>query len=204
LRIVFATRNNDKVREIEDALRDLPLSVSCLSDFPHIGEIPEEGATLEENAATKAETASRETGLPALADDTGLEVDALGGRPGVRSSRYAGPRASYEDNVRKLLEELSGVPRDRRGATFRTVVAVAFPGEKTRLVSGECRGTIVEKPRGESGFGYDPVFLPDGSSLTFAEMGLSEKNRISHRGKAVAAARELLRARLEKTGGARG
>ncbi len=202
MKLVLATRNSDKIREIREALAGLPFEVTSLEAFPRLGEIPEEGATLEENALTKAETVARETGLPALADDTGLEVEALGGRPGVRSSRYAGERATYEDNVRKLLDELSGVPPERRGALFRTVIALAFPEEASRVVEGKCKGTILSEPRGKSGFGYDPVFVPDGGSRSFAEISLAEKNAISHRGKALAAARRLLEERARKGNGA--
>jgi XTP/dITP diphosphohydrolase len=181
---------------MKQALQGLPLDILYLGDFPHIGEIPEEGDTLEANALTKSETALRETGLPSLADDTGLEVDALGGRPGVYSSRYSGPNATYDDNVKKLLGELEGVPLEKRGATFRTVVAVSFPGEESGVVEGKCEGTIITEARGKSGFGYDPVFLPDGKELTFAEMALPEKNKISHRGLALKAARALLEEKL--------
>ena len=191
MKLVLATRNADKVREIREALEGLPIDISSLESYPQIGEIPEEGETLEENALTKAETVARETGFPALADDTGLEVEALGGRPGVRSSRYAGEGATYDDNVRKLLEELGGVPSERRGAVFRTVIAIAAPGKRSQTVEGVCRGVIMTDPRGSSGFGYDPVFTPQGSERTFAQMTLGEKNKISHRGKALAAARQF-------------
>jgi XTP/dITP diphosphohydrolase len=192
MRLVLATRNMDKVKEMREALAGLPFEVTSLEAFPQVGEIPEASETLEENALTKAETVAAETGLPALADDTGLEVEELGGRPGVYSSRYAGEGASYEDNVRKLLMELDGVPPERRGALFRTVIALALPGERSRVVEGKCKGRILAAPRGVSGFGYDPVFTPEGFDRTFAEMTLSEKNAISHRGLALAAARAVL------------
>jgi XTP/dITP diphosphohydrolase len=201
MKLVLATRNADKVKEMREALAGLPFEVASLDAFPRVGEIPEEGETLAENALTKAETVAVKTGLPALADDTGLEVDALGGRPGVFSSRYAGEDASYEENVRKLLLELTGVPPERRVALFRTVVALALPGERSRVVEGKCKGEILSAPRGKSGFGYDPVFLPEGFDRTFAEMTLAEKNAISHRGRALAAARALLE---EIAGGWRG
>ncbi len=200
MKLVLATRNVDKVREIREALNGLPIDIVSLETFPEIGEIPEEGSTLEENALFKAETVASSAGLPALADDTGLEVDALDGRPGVRSSRYAGENATYADNVRKLLEEMRGVPAGKRGAVFRTVIALAAPGEKSRVVEGRCKGVITAAPRGQSGFGYDPVFLPEGRGSTFAEMTLSEKNKISHRGLALAAARRLLKERLRARG----
>jgi XTP/dITP diphosphohydrolase len=198
LELVLATRNNNKVVEIRKALEGLPIDLLSLMDFPRVGEIDETGDTLEENALLKAETVSGATGLPALADDTGLEVEALGGRPGVRSSRYAGAAATYEDNVRKLLKEMSGVPRAERGACFRTVIALAFPGGKSRTAEGSCRGFIELSARGERGFGYDPVFTPEGSRFTFAELTLEQKNAISHRGRALAAARGLLAGFLEK------
>lgn len=196
LKLVLATNNKDKVVEIREALEGLPLGILYLGDFPHIGEIPEVGETLEENALAKSETTLRETGLPALADDTGLEVDALDGRPGVYSSRFSGEKATYEDNVKKLLHELDGVPPEERSAIFRTVIAFSFPGEGSRVVEGKCKGTIITEARGKSGFGYDPVFLPDGEDATFAEMTLTRKNEISHRGLALAAARKLLEEKL--------
>jgi XTP/dITP diphosphohydrolase len=197
LKLVLATNNKDKVVEMKEALEGLPFDILYLGDFPHIGEIPEEGDTLEANALTKSETALRETGLPSLADDTGLEVDALDGRPGVFSSRYSGEGATYEDNVRKLLGELDGVPLENRGATFRTAIALSFPGEKSLVVDGKCIGVIIHEARGVSGFGYDPVFLPDGEESTFAEMELCRKNQISHRGLALKAARRLLEGKLK-------
>jgi XTP/dITP diphosphohydrolase len=200
LNLVLATRNEDKVREIREALEGLPVSLLSLMDFPQIGEIAETGDTLEENALLKAETVCAATGHVALADDTGLEVDALGGRPGVRSSRYAGESATYEDNVRKLLAEMKEVPPAARGATFRTVIALAFPDGTTKVVEGRCSGVINLEARGKSGFGYDPVFTPEGSKLTFAELTLRQKNAISHRGKALAAARKLLAELMEKRG----
>jgi XTP/dITP diphosphohydrolase len=197
LRLVLATRNEDKVREIREALDGLPVGLMSLIDLPEIGEIEETGDTLEENALLKAETVSAATGLPALADDTGLEVEALDGRPGVRSSRYAGENATYEDNVRKLLEEMKGVPPARRAASFRTVIALAFPGGGSRTVEGYCKGSIETQARGENGFGYDPVFTPQHSRFTFAELTLAQKNAISHRGRALVAARRLLAGILE-------
>jgi XTP/dITP diphosphohydrolase len=128
------------------------------------------------------------TGLTALADDTGLEVEALSGAPGVVSARYAGPGATYEDNNRKLLSELSGVPPERRTAAFRCVIALAIPGGEVETVEGRTSGRILEIPRGAAGFGYDPIFLPESCRKTYAEMSPSEKNSLSHRGKAIRAA----------------
>ncbi len=191
VRIVLATRNRDKVGEIRRLLDPSRFEVIPVHEVADVPEVEEDGRTLAENALKKARTAARVTGLPAMADDTGLEVDALGGRPGVFSSRFAGEGASYEDNVRKLLAELKGVPQERRTARFRCVVAIVDNSTEV-TVEGVCEGLITEKPRGSGGFGYDPVFLVPEKGRTFAEMTTEEKNRISHRGQAFRkAAREL-------------
>jgi XTP/dITP diphosphohydrolase len=190
--LVLATRNRHKISEIGGILSDLEIDLLSVRDFPGVPEVEEDGETLEANARKKAEAVAAATGLPALADDTGLSVDELGGAPGVVSARYAGPGSTYEDNNRKLLGGLAGIPPPRRRATFRCVVAVAVPGRPARLVEGRTDGIILEEPRGDGGFGYDPVFLPDGHARTYAEMSPSEKNAASHRGKAMRAARELV------------
>lgn len=190
--VVLATHNRDKILEIREALATLPLVLLSLDDFPDMPEVEEDGDTLEENARKKAVTLQRFTGLPALADDTGLFVAALDGAPGVRSSRYAGPGASYQDNVRKLLAEMQAVPPERRSARFRTVIAFA-DGNTVQFVAGSCDGRLADAPRGEGGFGYDPIFIVAGGERTFAEMSLIEKNAVSHRGRALAAARQLLK-----------
>lgn len=156
-------------------------------EVPGAPEVEEDGATFEENAIKKAVTLARATGLWALADDSGLEVEALGGIPGVHSARYAGEPIKYSANNKKLLDALRG--ESNRRARFRTVIALASPSGETRTVEGVCEGVITEKPRGRKGFGYDPIFQPDGYSLTFGEMDPEEKNRISHRAKALANAR---------------
>ncbi|MDZ7267208.1 MAG: RdgB/HAM1 family non-canonical purine NTP pyrophosphatase [candidate division KSB1 bacterium] len=191
-RVVLATHNRDKIREIQEALRALPVTILSLDDFPDLPEVAEDGDTLEENARKKAVTLHHHTGLPALADDTGLFVAALGGRPGVYSSRYAGPGASYQDNVCKLLAEMQAVPPERRNARFRTVMAFT-DGNTVHFVEGSCDGHLALAPRGEGGFGYDSIFIVAGSERTFAEMSLREKNAVSHRGRALAAARQLLK-----------
>ncbi len=197
--LVLATRNPHKVREISEILSGTGLTVLSFQDFPDLPEVEEDGETLEENAVKKAATIAAVTGLPSLADDTGLEVDALDGAPGVVSARYAGAGATYDDNNRKLLAALAGVPPSRRRASFRCVVALAVPGEPIRCVEGRTDGVILEEPRGQGGFGYDPVFLPDGYDRTYAEMGAREKNAVSHRGKAVRAAAELVREALGRS-----
>lgn len=191
--LVLATGNRGKIREFVRLLSGLPLRVMTRDDFRDWPPLPEEGETFEENALSKALTLARWSGLPALADDSGLEVEALGGAPGVHSSRYAGEEGDEARNIALLLEELKGVPREERGARFVCVLALAGPGGKTFLVRETCEGSITEEPRGEGGFGYDPVFLPRGRDLTFAQLPLSEKNRISHRGKAL----RVLRSHLE-------
>jgi XTP/dITP diphosphohydrolase len=179
-RLVVASQNPDKVREVEALLAPTGLADEIVQGLDW-SEVEETGETLEENARLKAEAVTEVTGLPALADDTGLEVPALGGAPGVRSSRYAGSEATYADNVRKLLVEMTGV-EDRR-ARFRTVVALAFPDGALMLAEGTVQGEIIAEPRGSGGFGYDPVFEVGGRTL--AEMTPEEKNRLSHRAKAI-------------------
>lgn len=181
-RVVVASKNPDKIVEIEEILAGNGLVDEVVRglDWP---DVEETGSTLEENALLKAKAVARATRLPALADDTGLEVRALGGAPGVYTARFAGPGASYEDNVRRLLEEL-GDCQDRF-ARFRTVVALVGPWKGQLLAEGVVEGTIAWEPRGEQGFGYDPVFEVGGRTL--AEMGPEEKNRISHRARALQA-----------------
>jgi XTP/dITP diphosphohydrolase len=191
-RMVLATRNADKVAEINNILGLDNFELSSLLDFPDAPEIEETGGTLLENALIKAREAFRLTGLPSIADDTGLEVDSLGGAPGVYSSRYAGENASYADNVRMLLLQMQNVPPGGRSARFRCVAAMK-DGEREEWVDGTCEGVIIAEPRGESGFGYDPVFLVPDMGKTLAEMTPEEKNSISHRGKAFRKMAELLR-----------
>ncbi len=182
-KIVLATKNKDKVKEITEILNDLNLDLLTLDEFPEAPDVLEDGATLEENAVKKAKLIAEHTGLISIADDTGLEVDYLDGQPGVRSSRYSGENATYSDNVNKLLAELKGVPRDKRSARFRCEVAL-FNNTHVETVKAVCEGIIAEAPRGEGGFGYDPVFYVPEYGRTFAEMGPELKNRISHRAKA--------------------
>jgi XTP/dITP diphosphohydrolase len=182
--IVLASRNKHKIEELRSTLKPLGITLKSTYDFPELKEVREDKETLEGNALKKARYVFEETGLPALSDDTGLEVDALDGRPGVYSARYAGESATYQDNVDKLLAELQGVSAEKRGAQFRTVVAFVTPeGEYT--FEGVCRGDILNEERGDGGFGYDPVFLPKEYEQTFAELDAETKNEISHRGEAI-------------------
>lgn len=189
--LVLATRNAHKVREIGQILGG-GLSLRSLADFEGSPEVPEEGETFEANAVRKATAVARALGLPAMADDSGLEVDALGGAPGVRSARFAGDGATAEENNAKLLRMLKDAPEGRRAARFRCVIAVAWPDGTVRTAEGACEGRIAEAPRGAGGFGYDPLFVPEGYGQTFAELGEEVKNRISHRGRALRAARERI------------
>ncbi len=191
-RLVLATRNAGKVRELQEALTELGIELVPVSMFPDAPEVEEDGATLEENAMKKARVLAAHTGLPSVADDSGLFVKALGGRPGVHSARYAGPEGDARANVARLLAEMSAIPDGSRSAYFRTVIAVVgVPGGEA-LLSGEIHGMVTREPMGTEGFGYDPVFIPQGERRTFAEMPLSEKNAISHRGKAVEELRKWL------------
>lgn len=189
---MLATRNPDKGRELEALLKDLDIRIRTLAEFPAAPEVVEDGETCEANAVKKAVTIAQYTKLPAVADDTGLMVQALGGRPGVHAARYAGEGATYESNCAKLLQELAGVPRERRGARFVTVAAVADPKGKVEAVQGTLEGLITDVPAGTKGFGYDPVFFVPELGRTLAELTPEEKNRISHRAKAFARIKELL------------
>jgi len=197
--VVLATRNQHKVQEIQALLADLPIHLLSLADFPDLPDVIEDGSTCQENAVKKARETAAGTGHWALADDTGLEVAALGGRPGVYAARYAGEDATYADNCEKLLEELKHIPVERRRARFLTVMALADPKGQTEVVEGELQGQISEQFYGSQGFGYDPVFYVPKAHKTLAEMTLTEKNELSHRGQALRLAKDLLKRRLEIT-----
>lgn len=181
--LVLATHNPHKVEELSAMLSGMGMTIMSLKDFPEVGELVEDGETLTENALKKAREVHSVVKLPVLADDSGLEVGYLNGRPGVFSARFAGSGATYEENVKKLLAELKGVPARRRGARFRCVLAFVA-GSKVKTSEGILPGVIIEEPRGSGGFGYDPVFLPRGFRLTLAEIDADQKNHISHRAKA--------------------
>lgn len=191
--ILLATRNPDKARELAVLLGDLGIRIRTLADFPTAPEVEEDGTTCEANALKKARETASATGIPSVADDTGLEVDALDGRPGVFAARYAGESATYEDNCRKLLKELDGVPPARRTARFVTVAALAMPGGHTQVATGTLVGVIAERCIGTQGFGYDPVFFVPELGCTLAELTAEEKNRISHRAKAFSALRKIVK-----------
>ncbi len=191
MKIVLATHNHDKEIELQHSLRGLDVDICSLSEYPDIGEIEETGTTLLENSLLKAHTVHDRTGLPTIADDTGLEIDALDGAPGVYSARFAGLNATYEDNVNKLLSVMENVPDDMRSARFRTVIS--FVDEIQELwTEGLIQGRITKTPRGNMGFGYDPVFYVPHLEKTFAELSTNEKNKISHRGIGLQKLRKIL------------
>ncbi len=185
MEIVLATRNKKKIEEIRRITEDLPIAIRSLADFSECPETVEDRDSFEGNATKKAVEVCQCTGKIALADDSGLAVDALDGAPGVFSARYAGEGADDVRNYEKLLAELKGVPPDKRTARFACCIALAFPDGKVMTFFGEARGSITMEPKGKTGFGYDPVFLPDGYTRTFAEMTGAEKDCLSHRGKAL-------------------
>jgi XTP/dITP diphosphohydrolase len=195
VRFVLATANPDKAAEIAAVLADSGLTLDLVARPAGIPDVEESGLTLEDNARLKAVAISDATAAAAIADDTGLEVDALGGAPGVRSARFAGERATYADNVGKLVAVLRDVPPERRTARFATVALARFPDGREVAATGTVEGVIAGQPRGREGFGYDPVFVPDeGDGRTFAEMTPEEKNLLSHRGRAFRTLADGLRA----------
>jgi XTP/dITP diphosphohydrolase len=182
---VLATANPDKAREIATVLAEEAPSLELLARPPEVADVDEVGETLEDNARIKAVALCAATSLPAVADDTGLHVDALGGAPGVHTARYAGEDATYADNVKKLLSELDALPLEQRGARFATVAVARWPDGLEVAALGEVEGVITSTARGDGGFGYDPVFMPlEGDGRTFAEMNDGEKNALSHRARA--------------------
>ena len=191
-RLILATRNRGKVKELEALLEGLPLEIICLDRLPSIPPVEEDQSSISGNALKKASTVARACGEAALADDSGLVVDALDGLPGVHSARFAGRDAGDAANNSLLLEKLRGLPPEKRAAAFRCAVALVFPDGKHHLIEESCRGRIAETPRGSAGFGYDPLFFYEPAGLTFAQMDVEAKNRVSHRGKALRKARRLL------------
>ena len=198
MQLVLATNNDDKIREIRHLLEDLPVTVLTREDYLEFPDVEETGDTLEENAVLKAKAIAEFCDLPALADDSGLEVDALDGAPGIYSSRYAGENVTYEDNNKKLLTELKGTPQDKRTARFRCVIAICWGNGEVDAVEGTAEGYITEDISGGGGFGYDPVFYFPPLKKRFSEMSLEEKNSISHRGLALQKARDVIIDRINR------
>lgn len=192
MEIIIASKNRGKIREIKEELSSTGVAFKTFEDFPDWEDVEETGNTLEENAARKARVICERYGYPAISDDSGLFVDALCGGPGVESARFAGPEQDPDKNIALLLEKLKGLPAEKRKAKFISVIALALPGGGMRIARGECAGEITSERRGTGGFGYDPVFKPDGLEKTFAELSMWEKNRISHRGKALRNMKEII------------
>ncbi|MCL5986618.1 MAG: RdgB/HAM1 family non-canonical purine NTP pyrophosphatase [Actinobacteria bacterium] len=184
-RLIIASKNDGKIREITAILKPFGIKVVTYKKFSDWPQLPEVDSSYAENALMKAKTISNYFNLPALADDSGLEVDFLEGRPGPISSRYAGENANSQQNIEKLLLEMKNCPEDRRTAKFKAVACLAFPGNKICIATGICSGRISYNPSGEDGFGYDPIFIPLGFDRSMAELSLAQKNEISHRAKSV-------------------
>ncbi len=192
LKLLLATNNKGKAREYRSLLRGIPFEIVLPAEEGITSEVEETGSSYEENASLKAASNANLSGLLALGDDSGLEVDALGGEPGIRSARYAGADATDADRNEFLLEKLKDVPAEKRTARFVCVIAVAIPGGRVTLFRGECRGLITNEPRGTQGHGYDPVFYVPELRKTMAELTMDEKNRVSHRARAAEKARAFL------------
>ena len=190
--LLLATSNPHKLEEFRTIFSDMPLRLLSLSDIQLNVDVEETGNTFAENAELKGLAYAQMSHMPTLADDSGLEIDALGGEPGVHSARYLGRETSYEERFRVILEQLKGLPQEQRSARFRCVIALAEPSQKIYLVEGIVEGVIAESPRGTHGFGYDPIFFLPELGKTFAELDPVVKNRISHRARAAQSARKLL------------
>ncbi|WP_251549445.1 XTP/dITP diphosphatase [Neobacillus muris] len=196
--VIIATKNPGKAREFEHIFAPRGIQVRTLLDFPEIPEVEETGSTFEENAILKAETISKALNRMVIGDDSGLVVDALDGRPGIFSARYAGEPKNDQNNTNKLLSELQDVPEEKRTARFYCALAAAIPGRETFTVSGTCEGRILEDPRGTNGFGYDPVFFVPEQGVAMAELSSDEKNKISHRANALKKLDAVLDSLLER------
>ncbi len=192
-KLILATNNHDKINEIKNILEDVDLEILSVSDFDDFPAIEETGKTLAENAILKARTIWNRYHLPCLADDTGLEVDYLDGAPGVYSSRFAGEGCSYNDNNKKLLSMLEGIPSAKRTARFKTVIAFADIGGEIHTVEGVLEGIIGTEPKGTFGFGYDPLFIVTGMDVALADLTPENKNKISHRGRALAGIKPIIK-----------
>jgi len=196
-KLLLATRNQHKKRELQTMLADLAVEILTLDDIPSLPEVIEDGASFAENATKKACQTAALSHITCLADDSGLSVDALGGKPGVYSARFAGPEADDDKNNEKLLSLLEAVPEEQRTAAFVCAIALADTDGNIAVVEGSCPGRIIREKAGNGGFGYDPLFVPEGYTLTFAQLEPEEKNRISHRGRALALARSVIEQYME-------
>lgn len=196
--VIIATKNPGKAREFEHIFAPRGITVNTLLDYPEIQDVEETGTTFEENATLKAEAVSQQLNIMVIGDDSGLIVDALEGRPGIYSARYAGESKDDQKNLEKVLDELQGVPEEKRTARFYCALAVAIPGKETITVAGTCEGRILEEQRGTNGFGYDPVFYVPEKGCTMAELSSEEKNKISHRANALKKLGDILDSIVER------
>ena len=201
MKMILATKNKGKIKEFKALVQGLPIELLSLEDIPDLPEVEEDGCSFQENALKKACAIAKYTGLTAIADDSGLEVDALNGAPGIHSARYAGDKATDQENIQKLLTALKSVPFEKRTARFRCVIVVCTHTNKTITAEGTCEGIIATEPHGSHGFGYDPVFLIDRMGYTMAEVEPEIKNRISHRANTISKLKEILPAFLKEIGG---
>lgn len=196
-KIVLASRNKKKVKEIEKILQALgiedKLSILTLDNFPELAEVAEDSPTYKGNSEKKARYVADMTGLPAIADDSGIEIDLLNGMPGVRSARFAGENAGDKDNITKVITLLKEAGKNESPARFRTVICIALPGSQTYFAEGVCEGIVKTEITGDNGFGYDPIFYPEGKSQSFAQLEEEEKNKLSHRGKALENIKDILK-----------
>ena len=197
-KLLLATNNTGKVKEYRSLLQDIPFDLVTPKELGIVMDVEEKGTTYAENARLKACALAKECGLPTLADDSGLEVDALNGEPGIVSARYAGKSASDAERVNYLLSKLKGVPKEKRTARFRCVIAIAQPDGQVEFCDGECKGIIALEPCGKNGFGYDPIFCFPKYDKTMAELPIETKNHISHRGRAAQKARLILKKMIQK------
>ncbi|AZB43847.1 XTP/dITP diphosphatase [Bacillus sp. FJAT-42376] len=191
--IIIATRNEGKAAEFKSLFEPKGFQTVSLNEFPNLPDVEETGHSFEENAILKAETISRLTGKPVIADDSGLSIDSLGGDPGIYSARYAGEEKDDAANIRKVLENMKDVEKEQRTGRFRCALAIAAPGKETKTVEGSVEGLITETPAGMNGFGYDPIFLVKDKGVTMAELTQAEKNKISHRADALKKLEKLIR-----------
>lgn len=201
MKMILATKNKGKIKEFQALVQGMGIELLSLEDCPDMPDVSEDGCTFQENALKKACAIAKHTGITAISDDSGLEVDALNGAPGIHSARYAGEQASDQENIQKLLKTLTGLPLNKRTARFRCVIAVCTPQGRHITTEGTCEGAIALEPRGSHGFGYDPVFLLLDRNCTMAELEPGIKNLISHRAMALARLKDILLDFVQETGG---
>ncbi|MEW6086735.1 MAG: XTP/dITP diphosphatase [bacterium] len=198
--IVVATRNKGKLKEIKEILKGLDVNLLSLDDFSDLPDVVEDGLTFKNNALKKAKIISEITGFPVISDDSGLQIDVLNGQPGIHSARFSGDNAKDADNIKKVLDLIKDVPEQKRTARFKAVLCLYFSKRKVKFTEGTCEGRMIFAPRGENGFGYDPIFVPKGYKKTFAELSGKTKNRISHRAKAMKEMKKIIGSMVKGAG----